>query len=399
MRRHPTPKSIFPATIPTWTQNLYWYHVLWLLIIPVFAFLLLRPPPVHPATIIFTFLYGWLLGLCTTVGYHRLWAHKSFRAHVSVRIFLAVFGAGMAQNSIHWWVLWHRAHHRYVDTELDPYNARKGLLHSHIGWLFVRRDEAEWEVDMSDLDNDPVVVWQDRWYYPLSVFMCCGLPVILPGVVWGDWHGGVYWAWLCRMVVAHHSTFAVNSLAHWSGKQPFSTKTTARDNIVVGLLALGEGYHNFHHEFPTDYRNGVRWFDLDLSKWVILGLAQLGLATNLHCVSDRVIESCRRQDRREDIVSAAHGDVPPILWDDYVRQAKNGRALVAIAGFVYDVGDFIQRHPGGEKILRSAIGTDATATFHGGVYNHSLAANNLLATMLVHVIRGGGRVELLQKKM
>ncbi|KAE8161910.1 hypothetical protein BDV40DRAFT_300838 [Aspergillus tamarii] len=310
----------------------------------------------------------------------------------------------MRQGSIKWWAQWHRAHHRYVDTGLDPYNARRGLFYSHLGWTIFRRDERDWDVDISDLENDPVVVWQDRYYYPLSLLACFGLPTMIPWLGWADWRGGLYFAGLCRMVVAYHSTFAVNSFAHWSGSQPFSRTTTARDNFIVGLIALGEGYHNFHHEFPTDYRNGVRWYDLDVSKWVILLLEQLQLATNLHKVSDDVIDSCRRQYRQEkqlppaDTFSADHGEVPPIEWDEYVQQAESGRALVAVAGFVYDVSNFVDRHPGGEKILKTAMGRDATAMFHGGGHNHSLAASNILSTMLVYVIRGGGRVELLNKK-
>lgn len=114
-------------------------------------------------------------------GYHRIWAHKSFRAHVALRILLAVIGAGTVQRSIKWWIKGHRAHHRYTDTELDPYNAKKGFWYSHIGYLLVRQDDimAKWDVDITDLENEPVVKWQDRIYIPVSAFMC----FVVPGVV------------------------------------------------------------------------------------------------------------------------------------------------------------------------------------------------------------------------
>lgn len=314
-------------------------------------------------------------------------------------MFLAVVGAGNAQRSIKWWATRHRAHHRHVDTDLDPHNACKGLLHSHVGWLLVRHPIGDWGVDISDLESDPVVMWQHRYFIPLSAFMCLAVPALVSLLGWGDFWGGFLYAGVWRMVVAFHCTFTVNSLAHWAGQQPFAQTTTACDNPVVGLLALGEGYHNFHHEFPMDYRNGIRWYDLDMTKWAIELLAKLGLATHLHAVSDKVIRSCREKQgggRLETKVSPSD-HVPAIDWEDYVQQAESGHALIAIAGFVYDITDFIGRHPGGEKFLRAAIGQDATAMFHGGVFTHSVAASSLLSTMCVYVIRGGGRVEILQK--
>lgn len=308
-------------------------------------------------------------------------------------------GAGNAQRSIKWWVTGHRAHHRYLDTDLDPYNARKGLLHTHIGWLLLRPPTRDWNVDISDLESDAVVMWQDRYYFPLSVSMCLVVPALVSWIGWGDFWGGLVYAGLWRMIIVFHCTFTVNSIAHWAGQQPFSSRITARDNPVIGLLALGEGYHNFHHEFPTDYRCGIRWYDLDMTKWVIRLLATVGLATHLHTVSDVVIQSCREPHRgsRLETKSSPCDDVPVISWEDYTQQVASGRALIAIAGFVYDVTEFVARHPGGSKILSEAIGRDATAMFHGGVFSHSVAASSLLSTMCVYVIRGGGRVEIHQK--
>ncbi|KAJ5629450.1 Acyl-CoA desaturase [Penicillium herquei] len=335
-------------------------------------------------------------------GYHRLWAHKSFRAHIALRYFLAVVGAGMIQRSIKWWVRSHRAHHRYTDTELDPYNARKGFWYSHIGWLLFRQDDimSQWDVDISDLENDPVVEWQDRYYIPLSNFMAFIVPGFIAHVGWRDLSGGLFWAGIIRLNVSLHFTFLVNSLAHWAGSRPFSTRTTARDNPLVVLITLGECYHNFHHEFPTDYRNGVAWFDIDISKWAIWLLAQVGLATNLNRVPEKIIEASRQRECKEQRTKVkfdldSRGQV--IEWEEYVQQAGRGRALIAIAGFVYDVTDFVDHHPGG-KILNTAIGKDATAMFHGGIFQHSVAAGEMLSTMQVYVIRGGGPIEIRRKE-
>ncbi|KAJ0414371.1 hypothetical protein BJY00DRAFT_295236 [Aspergillus carlsbadensis] len=378
-----------------WYRHIWWAHVPGQFIAPLCALAGARYVPIQTPTLVWALVYGLTLGFGITLGYHRLWAHRSFRAHVALRAFLAVIGAGNAQRSIKWWVTNHRAHHRYVDTDLDPHNAHNGLFHAHVGWLLARPPSRDWDVDVSDLERDPVVMWQHRNFIPLSVLMCLGVPTLVPWLGWGDLWGGFVYAGLWRMVVVFHCTFTVNSLAHWTGQQPFARTTTARDNVFVGLLALGEGYHNFHHEFPMDYRNGIRWYDLDLTKWAIRLLATLGLATNLQAVSDEAIQSC--QGHLE--TKSPHSDhVLVIDWEDYVRQAESGRALIAIAGFVYDSTDFAERHPGGEKIVRAAIGTDATAMFHGGVFTHSVAASSLLSTMRVYALRGGGQWRSFEKE-
>ncbi|CAI7605708.1 unnamed protein product [Penicillium manginii] len=307
-----------------------------------------------------------------------MWAHKSYRAHILLKIPLAVL-------------------------DHDPYNARKGLFYSHLGWLLVRQDtpdDGDGSVDISDLERDAVVVWQDRYYVPLAICMSVVFPTLVAGIGWEDWSGGFFWASLFRVVFVRHCTYLVNSLAHWAGEQPFSKDNTSRDNWISSFLTMGEGYHNFHHTFPTDYRNGVRWYDFDPSKWVIWSFAQLGLALDLNRISDCVIEKHRRQFLAEDggtptlestDLSRPH---PEIGWDDYVKMAtKHDRALIAIAGFVYDVSDFMDRHPGGEVLIQQAIGKDATTMFHGGVVGHSRAANEILLTMRVYSIRSGGLVQ------
>lgn len=310
---------------------------------------------------------------------------------------MALLATGAAQGSIWWWVRHHRAHHRYLDTDQDPYDARKGLFWSHIGWLLTIRDRKNWgKVDLQDARNDRVVQWQRRNYKILSPVMILAVPVLTAHLGWNDWKGGLFYSVFGRCVVNWHLTFSVNSLAHWVGDQPYSDRNTSRQLAWMALLTVGESYHNFHHEFPSDYRNGPFWYDIDLSKWAIAIWAKLGWVTHVNRASRRDIETCRSlQDlKKHGIIGLtgtdSYGSHPVWEWDEYMEKVRQGHYLVAISGIVYEVKDFISSHPGGEKLIRDEIGKDATWKFHGGIYNHSAHAQNLLNTMKVAIIHGRG---------
>ncbi len=235
------------------------------------------------------FLY--LNGMSITGGYHRLWAHKAYEASPVLKWLYAFWGAGALQNSILIWASDHRRHHRHVDdNELDPYSAGRGLWFSHMGWML--REYRSSENDFSnakDLQRDPVVVWQHRHYVPLTVFMNLGLPLLL-GIWHGDIIGTLLLVGLLRLVINHHVTFFINSLAHFWGSRPYTEANSARDNGFLAFLTYGEGYHNFHHIFQTDYRNGIRWWQWDPTKWMISLCSRLGLADNLNRVPDFKIQ-------------------------------------------------------------------------------------------------------------
>ncbi|KAJ5808324.1 hypothetical protein N7474_009593 [Penicillium riverlandense] len=314
-------------------------------------------------------------------------------------------GACQMQWSILWWARHHRAHHRYVDTDRDPYNARRGLLWSHIGWLLTHSGRESWgEVDMSDLENDSVVQWQHKHYTALKLLVGISLPTLVAHFGWNDSEGGFLYASLLRVCITWHGTFLVNSVAHWVGTQPYSDKHTPRENVWLALITFGEGYHNFHHEFPNDYRNGVRWYDFDPSKWAIWLWARLGLTSHLNRASSTDIEKCRmKQLQKKSRLGKRNGQehairLPVIEWEQYVAMTQKGLHLISVAGIVHDVTEFMAQHPGGEKLIWQAIGTDATSMFHGGVYDHSTHANNLLEMMQVGVIRGGGQIETSKKE-
>lgn len=231
------------------------------------------------------FLY--LNGLSITGGYHRLWAHNAYEAHPALKWFFALWGAGALQNSILIWASDHRRHHRHVDdNEQDPYSAGRGLWFSHMGWML--RHYPSGENDFSnakDLQRDPIVMFQHRHYVALTTFMNLGPPVLL-GLILGDVIGTVLLVGLLRLVVNHHVTFFINSLAHFWGTRPYTEDNSARDNGVLAFLTYGEGYHNYHHIFQSDYRNGIRWWQWDPTKWMIALCARLGLASNLNRVPD-----------------------------------------------------------------------------------------------------------------
>ena len=235
------------------------------------------------------FLY--LNGMSITGGYHRLWAHKSYEASPLLKWMYAFWGAGALQNSILVWASDHRRHHRHVDdNDLDPYSAGRGLWFSHMGWMLrhYRSSESDFS-NARDLQRDPVVMWQHRHYVPLTLFMNLGLPLLL-GIWHGDIIGTLLLVGLLRLVINHHVTFFINSLAHFWGSRPYTESNSARDNGFLAFLTYGEGYHNFHHIFQTDYRNGIRWWQWDPTKWMINLCSRLGLAGNLNRVPDFKIQ-------------------------------------------------------------------------------------------------------------
>jgi len=233
-------------------------------------------------------------GLSITAGYHRLWAHRAYEAHWSVRLFFMLFGAMAIQNSILVWAAGHRPHHRFVDDEdKDPYSIRRGFWFAHIGWMLRRYPSGEPDFKyVRDLERDPIVTFQHRHYVAIVLVMNIGVP-LLAGWAAGEVWGTLLLAGVLRLVINHHVTFFINSLAHYWGDRPYTDDNTARDNAALAFLTYGEGYHNFHHHFAHDYRNGIRWWQWDPTKWLIFLLAQLGLAQKLRVTPAIAIEQAR----------------------------------------------------------------------------------------------------------
>lgn len=223
-----------------------------------------------------------LSSLGITAGYHRLWAHRAYEAALPLKILLMIGGTFAVQNSILFWASGHRTHHRHVDdVDHDPYSIKRGFWYAHLGWMI--RDHSPSEPDYKnapDLLNDKLVMFQHKYYVPMVIAVHMGL---LGGVGWavGDVWGVVLLGGLLRLIISHHVTFFINSLCHMWGKRPYTDENTARDNFVLAILTWGEGYHNYHHIFQYDYRNGVKWWQYDPTKWLIWTSSKLGLAKNL----------------------------------------------------------------------------------------------------------------------
>ncbi|CAF1259948.1 unnamed protein product [Adineta steineri] len=360
-------------------------------------------------TTVFAIVYGLLTGLAITAGYHRLFAHRAYQASLLLRYMLVTLGAGAMQGSVKWWARGHRAHHRYTDTDLDPYSAHRGLFHSHIGWLMFVSNRNCADTDTADIDNDKTVQWQFKYLTVLNIFMGYIVPVFICGLGWNDYRGGYFFAGALRLFLVHHATFCVNSLAHYLGDAPFDDRHTPRDHFITALVTLGEGYHNFHHEFPSDYRNALEWYQYDPTKWAIWLFEKLGLATNLKRFSKNEIQKGRygmmqkalNKFGKTIVWPKDNAMLPIISFEEYQELAgkDDGRQLILISGFVHDVSNFIDTHPGGRALLKSRIGKDATVAFHGGVQNHSTAAHNTLAMMRVAICKYGGEVEHLKKRL
>jgi len=238
----------------------------------------------------FVLLMG-VCGISITAGYHRLWSHKTYKAHPVVRFIFAIGGAFALQNDVFHWASEHRRHHQFVDDNArDPYSAGRGFWFSHIGWIL--RDYLSGDEDFSnikDLQQDPILVWQHKHYLALVLLTNIGIPALL-GALHGDIIAGLLLGGLLRLVLSQHVTYLINSLAHMWGKQTYSESSSARDNHLLALITYGEGYHNYHHTFQWDYRNGVRWWHYDPTKWLIGLLALVGLTKDLKRCSPAQIE-------------------------------------------------------------------------------------------------------------
>ncbi len=250
------------------------------------------------STVVAAVLATGFCGMSITAGYHRLWSHRAYEAHPVVRFLLAIGGAFALQNSILHWSSDHRVHHAHVDdNEKDPYSAGRGFWYSHIGWMLREYQASRYRDyrNVRDLQRDPIVQWQHRHYLALTLGTNFGIPLLF-GLVSGDVIGSLLLVGFLRLVVSHHVTFLINSLAHLWGRQPYSDANSARDNPFVALLTYGEGYHNYHHAFQFDYRNAIRWWQFDPTKWLIRSLSWLGLAKNLRtCPDERIEKALLRQ--------------------------------------------------------------------------------------------------------
>jgi len=260
------------------------------------------------------FLFGVFLfyyiatGTSITLGYHRLFSHKAFKAKWPVKLFVLLFGAAAFENSALWWSSEHRKHHKHVDTDDDPYDITKGFFWAHMGWLMFKLKPDTPTENVQDLKKDKLVMWQHKWVHPISFVVSFIIPALI-GYGYATYSGmdpmvgalgGFLLPGVARVVMVQHATFCINSLCHMIGTRPYSTSHSARDSWIAAIFTMGEGYHNYHHEFQWDYRNGVKPWQLDPSKWFIWGLSKIGLATDLKRVpQERILLAETRETKRQ----------------------------------------------------------------------------------------------------
>ena len=234
---------------------------------------------------------GWFLaGTGITVGYHRLFSHRAFKTYPFVEWIYMFLGSMALQNTILNWCSDHRRHHKKLDTKDDPYSIKKGFFHAHIGWVVKKGNQIIENV--SDLEKKSAIKFQNKYYWPMSISFSFILPILL-GMIYDRPLGGLIWGGILRITFVHHFTFFINSFCHLVGKRTYDINTSARDSWIMALFTFGEGYHNFHHKFQWDYRNGIRWYNFDPSKWIINFLSFFKIAFNLRKASSHSIISAK----------------------------------------------------------------------------------------------------------
>ena len=247
-----------------------------------------------------------LVGFGVTIGFHRMLTHRSFEAKPWVRATFAILGSMSIQGAVIHWVADHRKHHAFTDEEGDPHSPHThsgegvrgvltGLWHSHMGWLF-DGERSSARRYAPDLKKDPVIRWVDRWF-PAWALLGLFIPFVAGfalsgGSLWAGFTAYV-WAGLVRVFLLHHATWSVNSICHMYGRRPYAIEDESRDNWLVALVSLGEGWHHSHHAFPTSAQHGLKRTQLDPSYAVIRGLERLGLVWNVKRPRDEQIAAKR----------------------------------------------------------------------------------------------------------
>ncbi len=246
-------------------------------------------------------------GLGITVGYHRYFTHRSFKCGKVLQTILMICGTTAVQDSIMNWVSDHKMHHTNTDRDGDPYNAARGSLWAHCGWILYKdltrkKDYSTAAHLMEDSETRRIVNFQHAYYHTLAILFSGFVPVLIASL-WNDPLGGLVFAGFSRLIAVWHMTFCINSLAHrkhWGSRQPYTRANSSQDSWLVSLVTFGEGYHNYHHAFPGDYRNGPYWYNFDPSKWLIFCLLNFGLTWDLNRVPKEKIERARNAVLRSD---------------------------------------------------------------------------------------------------
>ncbi|XP_063925341.1 acyl-CoA Delta-9 desaturase-like [Zophobas morio] len=252
-------------------------------------------------TTLFFVILGRAGGLGASAGSHRLWSHKAYKAKLPLRIMLCVFQTVAFQNCIYEWARDHRVHHKFTDTDADPHNINRGFFFSHMGWLMVRKHpdviKRGKTLDLSDLEADPVVRFQKKYYVVLAPVLCFVFPTMVPWYFWNeDLYISFCVAGMLRYILTLHFTWVVNSVAHTWGTKPYNRSIRPTENKLAAVLSGGEGWHNYHHVFPWDYKAAeLGTSPHNLSAIFIDIMAKIGWAYDLRTASPKMIKERRNE--------------------------------------------------------------------------------------------------------
>ena len=251
------------------------------------------------------------------VGFHRYFTHRAFETTRPVQIMLAIMGSMGVEGPLLKWVAVHRRHHQHSDSEDDPHSPHghgagvsgvlRGMLHAHIGWLFKSHKPGLARYVKDLLRDQPLR--QISSLFPLWVLLGLLIPAVAGGLITLTWTGallGFLWGGLVRIFLVHHVSWSVNSVCHLWGARPYRSHDESRNSFVLGVLALGDGWHNNHHAFPTSARHGLHWWQFDFSYVVIRGLELVGLAWNVRRPTPEALAAKAAAPTGEQL------DVPPI---------------------------------------------------------------------------------------
>lgn len=224
--------------------------------------------------------YFVLTGMAITVGYHRYFSHATFKTNAFIKFWLLFFGGATFEQSALKWSSQHRQHHNFADTDRDPYNINKGFWYAHVLWILFYKHKVNYD-NVKDLMQSKLIMHQHKRYGLWSVLSGMVIPMAI-GTAMGE-PGGTFVMTIClRLTLVLNAAFFINSFAHTFGTKPYDKTQRAADHWLGAIITNGEGYHNFHHRFPNDYRNGIKWYHWDPSKWIIFLFSKVGLAWDLN---------------------------------------------------------------------------------------------------------------------
>ncbi|XP_057658392.1 acyl-CoA Delta-9 desaturase-like [Diorhabda carinulata] len=291
---------------PKYKWDIVWRNVMAFLLlhtVGVYGFYCLLLGRVMCKTIMFNILLAVFAGLGVTAGAHRLWAHRTYKAKLPFRVLLVFFQTIALQNDIYEWVRDHRVHHKFTDTDADPHNASRGFFFSHIGWLMVRKHKDVIEkgktVYMSDVEADPVIRFQRKYYVLLVTLLTFLLPAHIPWYFWGENYFLAWYTCIFRYTLSLNFTWLVNSAAHIWGTKPYDKSINPTENKYVAILGFGEGWHNYHHTFPWDYKAAeLGDYKMNYTTAVLDFMAYIGLVYDRKTASVEMVK--KRVDRTGD---------------------------------------------------------------------------------------------------